>query len=230
MSFISEAIARACGPSLSFNYDNPVDFLKSLDDLLDDFGPEELGNATAQQYLGEFIKCLKDGINASDMPQALKDMANAVLDEHESGIAADMPSSEEASDAVACCAQSDDINESAANDAESATESAGSASEPDLAEHGKAEKNDEKKGRNWLEVLALSLASIQSELLDRATAASDEMQAAIDDDNVGKDSSAFLEAQTEYTTNMQLFNIFSQQVSTSVKTIGEALAAISRKQ
>jgi len=46
----------------------------------------------------------------------------------------------------------------------------------------------------------------------------------------GGKSKAFLEAQATYTANMQLFTTFSNQVSTSIKTIGEAIAGISRKQ
>ena len=84
-----------------------------------------------------------------------------------------------------------------------------------MANAGKAEQNDtNKKGRNWLE----------------AQVASNDMQDAINEKNIGQDSSVFVAAQTTYTTNMQLFKIFSQQVSMSINTVGEALAAISRKQ
>lgn len=111
----------------------------------------------------------------------------------------------------------------------------GESGEVDLAaEEARNAGSTAKKGRNWLEALALSLSNIQSTFLDRAMAASEVMAGeannASGDNAAGGRSKEFLDAQAEYTANMQLFNIFSQQVSTSIKTLGEALSAISRKQ
>ena len=85
------------------------------------------------------------------------------------------------------------------------------------------------KSGNWLVALAQSMAKIQAKFLDEAMKQSDIMEGEAGNAGEGK-SAAFLDAQAKYTANMQLFNIFSQQVSTSIKTIGESLSAIARKQ
>jgi hypothetical protein len=40
----------------------------------------------------------------------------------------------------------------------------------------------------------------------------------------------FMKAQSEFSANMQMFNQTATMTATTLKTIGEALAAISRKQ
>ena len=267
---------------------NPIEFLKSLEDLLENFGPEELGNASAKQFLNTFIDKLRELINDSDLPQGMKDMANAVLDSHQSKIDDDCPCSAEASEAVSCCSQSDDIDQAAEETAESSAESAneccsGSGSGSDEAEgaegsgssssdmspEAQAEADaeaenegtsgssgaggagghdsmdelnddqaqsageDKKKNKyaNWLQALAGDLADIQATFLDRAMAAKDIMMKEAETAGSGEGKSAeFLDAQAQYTATMQLFTIFSNQTSTSIKSIGEALAGISRKQ
>ncbi|MFK7854307.1 MAG: hypothetical protein AB8B79_09355 [Granulosicoccus sp.] len=58
----------------------------------------------------------------------------------------------------------------------------------------------------------------------------DSGNAAGEGDNSGKPSTAFLEAQAQFTANMQSFNLFANQSATALKTIGEGLASIARKQ
>ncbi|MFK7856753.1 MAG: hypothetical protein AB8B79_21730, partial [Granulosicoccus sp.] len=103
---------------------NPVEFLKNLDDLLDDFGSQELGNALTQQYIGKFIESLREQINNSGLPQGIKDAANALLDAHGAGVRDTCPCSAEASEAVANTNQSETVNQSAEAAAEEAAEAA----------------------------------------------------------------------------------------------------------
>ena len=107
------------------------------------------------------------------------------------------------------------------------------------AESGVPKGDEDEEGggsgnTSWLDVLAGSLAQIQAKFLDTAMEHSRTMANEADNAAGGGDdgvrSGAFLEAQSKYTANIQMFSIFSQQVSTSVKSIGEALNAISRKQ
>ncbi len=231
---------------------NPIDFLKTLDDLLESFGAEEIGNAASQQYLGKFIEGIRSQINDSDLPQGVKDSANAILDSFSVGLSEACPCSSEASEAVAESSESADIDQSAEADAEAAGEAAnegtapadegagaggaGGAGGPDSMdelneEQANSPNKDKNRGGNWLEALAGDLAGIQSKFLEKAMAAKDIMMAEADIAGAGEGkSSAFLDAQAQYTATMQLFTIFSNQTSTSIKSIGEALAGISRKQ
>lgn len=245
---------------------NPVEFLKNLDDLLDDFGPQELANAGTQQFISKFVDSLRQQINCSHLPQGIKDAANALLEAHAAGVSENCPCSAEASDAVASSAQSEAINHAAegtaeevvatANDSTSAggaapaapalsTEAQAEADAEEInegvgggydsmdelqSELGQVEKDDEKGKGNWLVVLAGTMADIQSKFLNEAMEQSRIMEGEAGIASEGGKSDKFLAAQSAYTANMQLFNIFSQQVATSIKTIGEALASISRKQ
>lgn len=116
--------------------------------------------------------------------------------------------------------------------AEAENEGSGGVTTGDDLVNDLAEDGEKKRKGNWLEILASTLAKVQSTFLDKALAAAEVMadQAdAVSESGEGK-SKEFLQAQAKYTANMQLFTIFSNQVSTSLKSIGEALAGIARKQ
>lgn len=102
-------------------------------------------------------------------------------------------------------------------------------------------------GTSWFEVLASNLADVQAVFLNKALAASKVMQGEAANaagetttpDAEGAQtatptnatpSTAFLKAQSEFTANMQLFNLFANQSATALKTIGEGLTGIARKQ
>lgn len=260
---------------------NPIDFLKSLDDLLDDFGSQELGNAMTQQFMTKFIQAIREMVNDSDLPCAVKDSANALLDAHDAGVKDDCPCSVEASEAVANTHESHAINQSAeatagalaetANetsstpasgaspassmspeaqaeaDAEAANESpaspaSGSSEGADAAQEaadaalnelltGLGESSDTKKkrggGGNFLEILAESMGQTQAKFLNEALTHSKTMESLAGNSDKANE---FTIAQSKYTAAMQMFNIYSNQVATTLKTLGEAMSAIARKQ
>jgi len=228
-----------------------ADICRTLTSLLHTFSPQELGNAVTAQSLLKFVDGLREQINSSELPQGIKERALAILDKYESSIKDACPCSQQATDAVANSAESDAINESAAAAAEAAAEAANEcAATPGVAnmennrpvnfpacpgskddsmdEINQQQANqtdaDKRKG-NWLEVLAMSLADIQNKFLDKAMAAKTDIG-----ESGGSKSKEFLDAQARYTASIQLFTIFSNQSSTTIKSIGESLAAISRKQ
>lgn len=93
--------------------------------------------------------------------------------------------------------------------------------------------DDKKKGsRNFLIVLAEAMGKTQGAFLQNALDAQTKM-AGIQEDVANKiegSAQAFTTAQTEFSAQMQMFNLYSNQVATGIKTIGEALAGIARKQ
>lgn len=233
---------------------SPVNALTdTLESMLENFGPEDMGQALAQQHLGAFIDTLRTAINdTNELPQLMKDLANSILDSFQDNLSEMCPCSQEAADAVASSDVAGDIEDAAVADAETAlpTEApAGAEASEEAVNEGTTEvggltatdlvndlaadagETDEKKNGkgSWLEVLAGSLADIQSKFLDKAMVAKDEMEKNASQATEGQ-SSAFLKAQGDYTANMQMFTIFSNQTSTTIKSIGEALGGISRKQ
>lgn len=260
---------------------DPISAAASLEQLLENFGSDDVANAGGQEFMQAFGNSLKEIIANADLPEAVKNMAYATIDQHVSDAAMSMPCSAECQVAVAASEVGGEMShcgtvaaeqvEAAASSGADGADSAmtaeqheaeqerleneqpvvvaggepagGGAGSNALAETtanaGKVNGDEDEDGvssagggGNWLTALAGKMAEIQAKFLDSAIAASNVMAAEADAAAAGGEgqSGDFLKAQAKYTSNMQLFSMFSQQVSTSIKTIGEALNAISRKQ
>ena len=243
---------------------DPLAFLKTLDNLLESFGAEDVGNASAQKFLAEFAEGLREMINNSDLPDGLKQSALAIVDQHVADLAADCPCSAEAAEALETSEMAEQIDEAveetlcecqggaesesagvteaAAGGAEASSDEAsaeatgagseagGSATEADealsnlMAETGDPDK---KRSRNFLEILAESMGRAQGKFLEQALIESKKMEGLAGNQERAQE---FTIAQARYTALMQMFNIYSNQVATSLKTMGEALSGIARKQ
>ncbi|MES9942236.1 MAG: hypothetical protein ABW104_19830 [Candidatus Thiodiazotropha sp. 6PLUC2] len=106
-----------------------------------------------------------------------------------------------------------------------------------------SDDNEEKCGSegNWLVALAGALAKVQQKFLN---AAMDNMKTmeengsgavqggdnAQSDEAKEKQRNEFLEAQSQYQANMQMFNMVANMTATSLKSLGEGLTSIARKQ
>ena len=98
---------------------------------------------------------------------------------------------------------------------------------------------------NWLLALARKLAYVQDVFLTQALNSLDVMQANADAMNgdsgaasategvkrtPGGDKGAFLEAQARFQASMQMFNMMANMTATSLKSLGEGLTAVARRQ
>ena len=88
------------------------------------------------------------------------------------------------------------------------------------------EEADGEEGGNWLAALARGLASVQADFIDKAMANMEIMK----DEVSSEDSRLFLKAQSEYQADMQMFNMMANMTATSIKSLGEGLTSIARKQ
>ena len=248
---------------------DPLAFLKTLDNLLESFGAEDVGNASAQKFLAEFAEGLREMINNSDLPDGLKQSALAIVDQHVADLAADCPCSAEAAEALETSEMAEQIDEAVeetlcecqggaesesagaaeaaaggaeaggaeASSDEASAEAAGGGSEAgaSAAEADEALSNlmaetgdpDKKRSRNFLEILAESMGRAQGKFLEQALIESKKMEGLAGNQERAQE---FTIAQARYTALMQMFNIYSNQVATSLKTMGEALSGIARKQ
>ncbi|MES9834608.1 MAG: hypothetical protein ABW139_20440 [Candidatus Thiodiazotropha sp. DIVDIV] len=104
-----------------------------------------------------------------------------------------------------------------------------------------AEENEDKCGSegNWLVALAGALAKVQQKFLNAAMENMATMEKNGDSAVSGSDQTDaeketqrndFLEAQSQYQANMQMFNMVANMTATSLKTLGEGLTSIARKQ
>ena len=221
---------------------NPTNFLQTLDGLLENFGAEAIGNASAQKFLKEFTDGLKDMIDNSDLPDGIKRMANAMVDQHLSDMCVACACSSEVADAVDNSELGDEVSESAQESvgemesasasgaSSSAREAADAALDDQMAGLGESSETKKKKGgggRNFLEILADSMGQTQAKFLNEALEHSQTMESLAGNSERADD---FTVAQSKYTAAMQMFNIYSNQVATTLKTLGEAMSAIARKQ
>jgi hypothetical protein len=181
----------------------------SLSDIISEFGEGNIAGALANSFLKGFADGLKELINNSDMPQFMKDAANEAIDNMINGMKQETSS----------CAE-DAVEESGMADA---MEQAGYSCAQQSAEE--AEEGGE--NANWLVALAGSLAQVQHKFLDAALQNMKTM-----DNNAGVDGQeqTFLKAQSEYQANMQMFNMVANMTANSLKSLGEGLTAIARKQ
>ncbi|MBX2879518.1 MAG: hypothetical protein KTR32_06260, partial [Granulosicoccus sp.] len=96
-----------------------------------------------------------------------------------------------------------------------------------MAEGAESEDQKKARGRNFLEILADAMGQTQAKFLNEAMKHSKTMESLAGD---SERADEFTIAQSKYTAAMQMFNIYSNQVSTTLKTMGEAFSAIARKQ
>ncbi len=98
------------------------------------------------------------------------------------------------------------------------------------------------EGLNWLEQLAKGLAEVQGKWLNKASENLEKMQSLSEGasteglsdqektEQQTEEQRAFVIAQSQYTAAMQMFSMSAAATSTSLKTIGEGLSGIARKQ
>jgi len=203
--------------------------LEAADQLITEFGADNVSGAYQNMTLAKFIAALKSliGDNPS-LSEPVKELAYAKVDSTASDVVADTTPG--ATDAVA----GGPLDEAAQSDvdammqrimmdtADRNDEDSGAGS----TEGKKSKQGGEAGGGNWLENLAQGLAEAQSLWLDKAQGHLETMKTEAGSD----DSKLFTEAQSKYSAAMQMFSMTAAAASTSIKSVGEGLAGIARKQ
>jgi hypothetical protein len=98
----------------------------------------------------------------------------------------------------------------------------------------KEQKNSDKKcsnsggGDNWLVALAKAMSEIQNEHLTKMLGAQKEMQKNVGESKESREK--FIEAQSKFQAESKLFGMASECTATALKTIGDAMSSIARKQ
>jgi len=180
----------------------------TLSSLVSSFGMGQVAGALTNTFMGSLGDALKNVINNSPLPNFLKAAANQVIDSVVGNN--QQPTSPECQ-----CAVDDQYGDMMDNISQGIAEEAG-------------EEAEGKEGANWLVALAGGLANAQIKFLDKAMDAKDAMEASGWDDKDSRD--AFIKAQSDYQANIQMFNMMANMTATSLKSLGEGLTAIARKQ
>ncbi|MCF6211509.1 MAG: hypothetical protein L3K24_12765 [Gammaproteobacteria bacterium] len=186
-----------------------------LSSMISNFGGGNIAGALANAFMGALGNALNSVIDNSPLPQFLKDAAKDVIGNVIGGN--QQATTPEAQDAVdnEYGDMLDNISQGICKDA--------------------AEKAEGKEGGNWLVALARGLSEVQVKFLDAAMENMDTMKNNSVDETKSKkdqaeDRQEFIQAQSEYQANMQMFNMMANMTATSLKSLGEGLTAIARKQ
>ena len=178
-----------------------------MSSLISNFGSSNIAGAFVNAFMGSLGTALKTIIDNAPLPQFLKDAAKDLIDNViGSNQQATTP---EAQDAVDC-----EYGDTLTSAAESTAQQA-------------AEEAEGQEGVNWLVALAGSLAKTQGTFLKAALESQETMNGIAGKE--GKEQE-FLDAQAEYQANMQMFTMMANMTATTLKSLGEGLTAIARKQ
>jgi hypothetical protein len=192
----------------------------SLGGLLSQFGMSNLAGAFTNIFMESFGGALKEIIGNSPFPQFIKDAANNMIDNIVGS------NKQQTTSECQAAAKDSDMGEIFSNLGRN------------IAQQGAEEADKKTKGggaANWLVALAGALAEVQAKFLSDAMDNMDKMKANMADKNDSKKEAAtkrdaFITAQSEYQANMQMFNMIANMTATSLKSLGEGLTAIARKQ
>ena len=180
------------------------------------FGKDNILGAIANNFLAAFGDGLKSFIDSAPIPDILKDAAKSLVDGVVEMTKQDVPA--DAQEAV----DESEFGEMAMKAGMEAAEEAGEEA------NKKASGKDGGSGENWLVALAKSLANMQAGHLNSAMENRDIMEANSGDSP--EERTAFLQAQSEFGADMKLFGMTAEATSNALKSLGEGLQSIARKQ
>jgi hypothetical protein len=189
--------------------------------LISQFGKGDVAGASANNFMKGFGAGLNSVIDGSGLPQGMKDIVKDFIGDFLS------TNKQESSNGCQSAVDSSDYG-SAINDA-------GYSTAQSLGDEADQKCNGGKGSGNWLVALAGALSEVQAKFLNQAMENMDEMKSNTADKNDSKKEAAakrdkFLTAQSEYQANIQMFNMVANMTATSLKSLGEGLTSIARKQ
>ena len=181
--------------------------------LLQQFGLDDVMGSIQNLFMETLGTALKQVLDMSPLPDFLKDAAKSFIDEVTGGREDVSPEAQQAvNDSPLGEVVEEMVKEIARDAANEADENSGS---------GRGEG-----GGSWLHVLAEAIGKAQSNLGDRLMEKAEALQEQYDTE----DKDAFFSAQADFTATGQMFSMVSNQGSTALKTVGEGLAGMARKQ
>ena len=186
---------------------------QTIGSMLSQFGMSSMLGAITNIASQAMSSSLQEAINNAPLPQFVKDAANQAVEDILGGY--QQSCSAECQHAVENSELGDMIQQYIEDFIEASVKEANESCQG--SEGGKG-------GDNWLVMLAKAMAKMQAEHMDKMQAAQEEMGSA------GDDKEAFFDASATFQAESQMFKMVSEALSTMIKSVGEGLASIARKQ
>ncbi|MCG7911429.1 MAG: hypothetical protein JAY82_16830 [Candidatus Thiodiazotropha taylori] len=222
-----------------------------LQQMMSQFGPENVAGGLSNCINQNAANVANQHVDNCGLPQFIKDEMKGFISDWLSNNTQSIPSDcQNACDSVYDQVTNGQCQGSStqASSADSYKEAQNNAMRCNAEEE--AEESKEGKGTsNWLVALAGALAEVQAEFLTSAMKNMETMRENSQKATQGKppenespeqkearqkDEEAarneFLMAQSQYQANMQMFNMVANMTATSLKSLGEGLTSIARKQ
>jgi hypothetical protein len=198
---------------------------QTLSSLMSQFGQGNVLGALTNIFNEALSGGIKNAINGGPLPQFIKDAANSAVDDIFGNN--QQPTTPECQ----CATEQSGIGQMVQDLVNQTMEEV--KEEADKKADGTHEGCHGKGGGNWLEQLAKALAKVQVKFLNNALDAQKRLEKAADKAEGGSSQGAqsdFIEAQGEFQAAMQMFKQMSELAATAIKSVGEALSTLSRKQ
>ncbi len=190
--------------------------LNAATSLISQFGGQAVGDALGNLMSGKIGDAIKSVVNGLPLPSFAKDMINGLVDSVIEGSKKDV--------SPECqCAVDHTFGEVAQEEADLFRSNLENAVKENAEEGQESSKGGAK---NWFTILAQALGKTAGQYLDKMVDLQEKMTNLTDKDDAGK----MAEAQAEFQAQSQMFKLASEATSTAVKSIGEGLSSMARKQ
>lgn len=194
-----------------------------LGSLMQNFGGGMLGDAISNLFTGKLGEALKGMVDQMPLPSFIKDAVNGLVDSVIGNAQKD------GVDSGCQCAVNEAFGQQAEDAAKATAEEIMQNTMQMMSEESRGSCGGSSEGSaptSWFAALAKAMGEIAGKHLDKMVELSDKMQ-----DLTGKDDAGEMAAvQSEFQAEAQMFKMASEAASTAIKSIGEGLSAMARKQ
>jgi len=185
--------------------------------IVGQFGGQMAGDALGNLLTGKVGDAIKNVVDGLPIPQFAKDLINSFIDKAVSNAQTEV-------DPECQCAVDEEFGDTAQETADLFQSNLENCVEE--AKDESKEASGEGKAQNWFTILAKALGNTAGKHLDQMVSLQNDMAKLTDKDKAGE----MAEAQAEFQAQSQMFKLASEATSTAVKSIGEALSSLARKQ
>jgi hypothetical protein len=231
MGFIS-SLAGAGGGFLGTAITAALSSASPLDmacNIASQFGMDKLINGLFNSGIAKMADTAQQMINDSGLPDGIKDSLHSYVDQWQE---------QNTRGGVPCVCQEmcnelhDAMNNSSSASSSSESSEPSSAVQTAMDQLCESTEDEAKKctsggsSGNWLVVLASALGKQAGEHLKNMVELGEKMG----EMDSKEDPEAFAQTQSEFQAESQIFKMFQEAISTMIKSIGEGLSSVARKQ
>ncbi|MEW8349584.1 MAG: hypothetical protein AB2689_05180 [Candidatus Thiodiazotropha taylori] len=202
-------------------------------DIVSQFGMDKLIDGLFNSGIAKMADTARQMISDSGLPDGIKDKLNSYVDQwQQNNTRGGVPCQcqekcNELHDAMTNCSDSSSSSSTRSGGTNSVVETAMNQLCESFEEEANEATNGTSNGKgNWLVILASALGKQAGEHLKNMVELGEKM-GSMDSE---EEPEAFAKMQSEFQAESQIFKMFQESISTMIKSIGEGLSSVARKQ